>query len=87
MSDDMEVVRRLEPRFWGDGAGTVCTLFRHRAADPVSRARFDAPQVCIYQVRGQRVVRSQMFHVDSYAVVRFLRDIGHTRDDEPVVLS
>jgi hypothetical protein len=31
--------------------------------------------------------RSQMVHVDPYAVVRFLRNVGHTRDDEPVRLS
>ena len=45
---------RLDARFWGDGAGRSACLFRHRAADPVSRARFDAPQVCIYQVRHQQ---------------------------------
>jgi uncharacterized protein len=78
---------RLEPRFWGDDAGTVCVLFRHRAADPVTGARFDAPEVGIYQVRDQRVVRSQMFHADSDAVVRFLRDVGPTHQDEPAALS
>src|SRR5262249_48788025 len=61
--------RVLGARFWGDGAGTVCVLFRHRAVDPVGGGRFDAPEVGIYQVRDERVVRSQMFHADSAAVL------------------
>jgi ketosteroid isomerase-like protein len=67
---------RLEAQFFCDGAGTVCALFRHRAVDPVSGARFDAPEVGVYQVRGERVVRSQMFHADSAAVVDFLSTVG-----------
>ena len=55
----------LNAQIWSDGAGTVCALFRHRAVDPVGGARFDAPEVGIYQVCDQRVVRSQMFHADS----------------------
>jgi ketosteroid isomerase-like protein len=78
---------RLGARFWGDDSGTVCVLFRHRAADPVSGARFDAPEVGIYQVRHEQVVRSQMFHADSDAVVRFLRDVEHAHEDEPAALS
>jgi ketosteroid isomerase-like protein len=68
--------RVLGARFWGDGAGTVCVLFRHRAVDPVGGAHFDAPEVGIYQVRDERVVRSQMFHADSAAVRWFLLDAG-----------
>jgi ketosteroid isomerase-like protein len=64
---------RLDAQFFADGAGTVCAVFRHRGADPVSGARFDAPEVGVYQVRGQRVVRSQMFHADSAAVTEFVR--------------
>jgi ketosteroid isomerase-like protein len=68
--------RVLGARFWGDGAGLVCVLFRHRAVDPVGGARFDAPEVGIYQVRDERVVRSQMFHADSAAVLGFLLNAG-----------
>jgi uncharacterized protein len=68
--------RVLGARFWGDGAGTVCVLFRHRAVDPLGGARFDAPEVGIYQVRDERVVHSQMFHADSAAVRGFLLDAG-----------
>jgi ketosteroid isomerase-like protein len=67
---------RLDAQLLGDGSGTVCAVFRHRAVDPVSGARFDAPEVGIYRVRGGRVVRSQMFHADSAAVVEFLRNVS-----------
>jgi uncharacterized protein len=63
---------QLEARFFSDGAGTVCAVFRHRGVDPVSGARFDAPEVGVYQVRDGRVAKSQMFHADSAAVVTFL---------------
>ena len=65
---------KLDPQFWGDGAGTVCVLFRHRAVDPRRGVRLDAPEVSIYQVRDGRVARSQMFHADSAAVAQFLAD-------------
>jgi ketosteroid isomerase-like protein len=67
----------LEPRFCGNDAGTVYVQFRQRGADPASGARFDAPVVSVYQIRDQLIVRSQMFHADSDAVVRYLRDVGH----------
>jgi ketosteroid isomerase-like protein len=73
---------RLDARFFGDGAGTVCAVFRHRAVDPMSGNRFDAPEVGVYQVRDRRVVRSQMFHADSAAVVAFLRDVAVGGDDQ-----
>jgi uncharacterized protein len=67
---------RLDAQFFADGAGTVCAVFRHRAVDPASGARFDAPEVGVYQVRGDRVVRSQMFHADSAAVVEYLSRVA-----------
>jgi uncharacterized protein len=71
---------RLDARFWGDGTGTVCAVFRHRASDPTSGARFDAPEVGVYEVRDNHVVRSQMFHADSAAVIGFLSAV---RGDDP----
>jgi uncharacterized protein len=65
---------KLDPHIWGDGAGTVCVLFRHRAVDPKRGARLDAPEVSVYHVRDGKVVRSQMFHADSSAVAQFLTD-------------
>jgi len=67
---------RLDAQFFSDGAGTVCAVFRHRAVDPESGARFDAPEVGVYQVRDEHVVRSQMFHADSAAAAAFLRDVN-----------
>ena len=63
---------RLDATFWGNSSGTVCALFRHRAVDPASGTRLDAPEVGIYQVRDGRVLRSQMFHADSAALAQFL---------------
>lgn len=63
---------QLDAQFFSDGAGTVCAVFRHRAVDPVSGARFDAPEVGVYRIRDDRVVRSQMFHADSAAVAAFV---------------
>jgi ketosteroid isomerase-like protein len=63
---------KLDARFWGDDAGTVCVLFRHRAVDPHRGVRLDCPEVSIYNVRDGKVVRSQMFHADSSAVAEFL---------------
>jgi ketosteroid isomerase-like protein len=65
---------RLDAQFFSDGAGTVCAVFRHRGVDPVTGARFDAPEVGVYRIRNDRVARSQMFHADSAAVVTFLRN-------------
>jgi ketosteroid isomerase-like protein len=67
---------RLDGQFWGDGAGTVCVLFRHRAADAATGNRFDAPEVGIYRVHDDRVARSQMFHADTASVVEFLKSVG-----------
>jgi uncharacterized protein len=67
---------QLDAQFFGDGAGTVCAVFRHRARDAATGAQFDAPEVGVYQVREGRVARSQMFHADSAAVVAFLTNAG-----------
>jgi uncharacterized protein len=72
---------RLDAQFFEGGTGTVCAVFRHRAVDPTSGARFDAPEVGVYEVRDDRVVRSQMFHADSAAVVAFLRKVAHGNDE------
>jgi ketosteroid isomerase-like protein len=67
---------QLDAQFFSDGAGTVCAVFRHCGVDPASGACFDAPEVGVYQVRDGRVVKSQMFHADSAAVVAFLSNAG-----------
>lgn len=65
---------RLHPRFCEDGTGTVTVLFRHRAVDHARKEHLDAAEVGVYQVRGGRITCTQMFHADSAAVARFLRD-------------
>jgi ketosteroid isomerase-like protein len=72
---------RLDARFWGDGAGTVCAVFRHRAHDHASGKRIDAPEVGIYRIRDNRVANSQMFHADSAALVDFLSNVAVGGDD------
>jgi uncharacterized protein len=52
--------------------GTVTAVFRHRAVDPVTNERYDDFEVGVYSVSGGKVIRSQMFHADSAAVLRFL---------------
>ena len=66
--------RRLDAVFIDGEGDTVAAVFHHRAVDPGSGRRFDAPEVGIYDVRGGKVVRSQMFHADTAAVLRFLAE-------------
>jgi uncharacterized protein len=63
---------RLEPTFLEGEEGTVGVVFRHRANDPEHDSRLDSTEVSIYSISAGRVVRSQMFHADSAAVVEFL---------------
>jgi ketosteroid isomerase-like protein len=63
---------RLEPTFLEGEEGTVGVVFRHRASDPEHRSRLDGAEVGVYSIRDGKVVRSQMFHADSAAVVQFL---------------
>jgi ketosteroid isomerase-like protein len=74
---------RLDASVWGDGAGNVCALFRHRAIDSATGARIDAPEVSIYRVRNGRIVHAQMFHADSAAVARFLTEASKSTRDGP----
>jgi ketosteroid isomerase-like protein len=72
--------RRLDPVFFEGADGRVAVLFRHRAVDPEGGRSFDQPEVSIYEVREGRVVRSQMFHADSAAVIGFLEEAGRSAD-------
>jgi ketosteroid isomerase-like protein len=60
----------------GDMLGVV---FRHRAVDRERGARLESPEVGIYETRGGKIVRSQMFHADSAAVARFLEGARGSR--------
>jgi ketosteroid isomerase-like protein len=62
----------LQAAFADGGDGGVVAVFRHRAADPADGRRIDAEEVGLYRVRADRVVRSQMLHFDTAALLRFL---------------
>jgi ketosteroid isomerase-like protein len=68
--------RRLDATFLAGDGDAVCALFRLRAVDPEGDRRLDAPEVGVYEIRDDRVVRSQMFHADSRAMARFLEEAG-----------
>jgi ketosteroid isomerase-like protein len=63
---------RLDAKFFEADDGAVAAVFRHRAVDPQRGARLDAPEVGIYEVRDDKIVRTQMFHYDPVALQRFL---------------
>ena len=63
---------RLDATFLEGEDDTVGAVFRLRAVDDQHGERLDAPEVGIYKVRDGKVVRSQMFHADSAAVLDFL---------------
>lgn len=69
------------PRFVDAGAGTVVVLFRHRAGDARSARVLDTPEVAVYEVAGEKVVRSRMFHLNPAALAQFLEGAG--ADVEP----
>lgn len=62
----------LEATFVEADDGTVVALFRHRAVDPARGERLDGPEIGLYRVRDDKVVRAQMFHFDPAALNRFL---------------
>lgn len=67
----------LQAEFVDAGDGSVVVVFRHRAVDPASGRRVDEAEVSLYRVHDAKVVRSQMLHFDTAALLRFLD--GSTR--------
>ena len=65
--------RRMDPRVVAATDQEVVILWRQRG---VSRggARCDSPVLGLYQVRGGKVARAQMFYFDPDAINRFLAD-------------
>lgn len=68
--------QRLDATFAGAEDGTVVAVFRHRAVAPACGRRLDEPEVAVYRLRAGKVVRSQMFHADPAALLRFLAESG-----------
>lgn len=65
---------RYDASFLEGEGDTIVALFRHRAVDRERGERLDGPEVGVYEIRGEKIVRSQMFHADSAAVARFLEN-------------
>ena len=63
---------RLDAKFFEADDGAVAAVFRHRAVDPERGTRLDAAAVGIYEVRDDKIVRTQMFYFDPLALSRFL---------------
>ncbi len=72
--------RDADPTLLAGPDGSVSALFRHRAVDRRHGARLDSAEVGVYRLRAGRIVRSQMFHEDTAALVRFL---GHAAAPAP----
>lgn len=63
---------RLDADFVADPDGAVVAVFRHRAVDPEKGRRLDEAEVAVYRVRNEKIVRSQMLHFDTAALLQFL---------------
>lgn len=62
----------LQAEFADAADGRVVAVFRHRAVDPADGQRVDEAEVGLYLVRDEKIVRSQMLHFDTAALLRFL---------------
>ena len=66
-----EAERSMDPRVVAANDTEVVVLYRQRAVDPAG-GRLDAPVLGLYEVREGNLVRAQMFHFDTAALVEFL---------------
>jgi uncharacterized membrane protein YphA (DoxX/SURF4 family)/ketosteroid isomerase-like protein len=66
-----EAERRMDPRVVAAREEEVVVLWRQRGVSPAGE-RFDAPVLGLYQVRGGKLARAQMFYFDTAALVSFL---------------
>jgi uncharacterized protein len=66
-----EMERRMDPRVVAAGEDEVVVLWRQRGVTSAG-ARFDGEVLGLYQVRGGKLARAQMFYFDTAALVDFL---------------
>lgn len=66
-----EAERRMDPRVVAASEEEVVVLWRQRGVSPAGD-RFDGPVLGLYQVRGGKLARAQMFYFDTAALVSFL---------------
>lgn len=63
---------RLDARFAEGPDGVVTAVFHHRATDHDRGEHIDGDEVSVYEVRDEKIVRSQMFHFEQGKLARFL---------------
>ncbi len=66
-----EAERGMDPRVVAAGEDEVVVLWRQRGVTS-DGDRFDGEVLGLYQVRGEKLARAQMFHYDTVALVSFL---------------
>jgi hypothetical protein len=65
----------MDPRLVAARGGEVVVEYRLRALAP-SGERFDAPVLGLYRLRAGKLIRAQMFHFDTAAILGFLQRAG-----------
>jgi ketosteroid isomerase-like protein len=68
--------RRMDPRVVAACGREVVVLWRQRGVDRAGN-RFECPVLGLYEVRGRKLVRAQMFYFDTTATADFL---AHARE-------
>jgi ketosteroid isomerase-like protein len=63
--------RRMDPRLVAATDDEVVVAWRQRGVSPVGE-RFDGAVLGLYEVRGGKLARAQMFYFDSAALASFL---------------
>jgi ketosteroid isomerase-like protein len=65
------VERRMDARLVATNGEEVTVLYTQRAMSP-SGEQFASPVLGLYEVRGGKLARAQMFHYDTAAILAFL---------------
>jgi ketosteroid isomerase-like protein len=72
-----EIERRMDPRVVAAGEDEVVVLWHQRGVTSAG-VRFDGEVLGLYQVRGGKLARAQMFYFDTVPLVDFLMSAkGH----------
>jgi ketosteroid isomerase-like protein len=69
-----EAERRMDPRVVAASEDEVVVLWRQRGVTPTGD-RFDGEVLGLYQIRGEKLARAQMFYFDTAALVSFLAKV------------
>jgi hypothetical protein len=69
----------MDPRVVAATEREVVVLWRQRGLGPHGTS-YDGEVLGLYEVRGGKLARAQMFHFDAIAVARFLAAAGADRD-------